>query len=87
MDTSQKSYGHILAKRQRNDNYGIPPLSHNGSMYTDPSEKAETLNSLFSSIFINSTSTPPPLGESSISDITHGQSMLTCMELRVYWII
>jgi len=69
--------GHITKKlwsyikRQRNDNYGIPPLSHNGSMYTNPSEKAETLNSFFSSIFINNTSTQPPhLEESSISDIT-----------------
>jgi len=44
-------------KHQRNDNYSISPLSDNGSMHTDPPEKAEILNSFFSSIFTNNSST------------------------------
>jgi len=64
----KKLWSYII--RLRKDNSGILPLSHNGSMHTDPSQKVEILNSFFSSIFINNTSAPPSLEESLISDIT-----------------
>jgi len=67
--------GHITKKlwsyikHQRKDNSSIPPLSHNGSMHTDPSQKAEILNNFFASIFTNDTSTSPTLEKSHTPDI------------------
>ena len=68
--------GHITKKlwtyikSQRKENSGIPPLSHNGSVHTDSSQKAEILNNYFLSVFSNNKLTPPTLEESPVLDIT-----------------
>jgi len=58
-------------KSQRKDNCSVPPLQHEGIIYTDHLQKAEIFNNYFSSVFTISSSTPlPTLKESSIPDIT-----------------
>jgi len=67
--------GHITKKlwsyikSQRKDNGGIPPISQNRSLHTDPHQKAEILNNYFSSVFSDKKSTPPTLEDSINSDI------------------
>ena len=69
MDTSQKKLWSYI-KSQRKDNSGIPPLSQNGTVHTDPTQKVEILNNYFSSVFSDKKSAPPTLEEEPlISDI------------------
>jgi len=46
---SKKLWSYI--KRQKVDHIGIPPLHHNGNIITEPTNKANILNSYFSSVF------------------------------------
>ena len=52
--TTKKSWSFIQS--QRKDNCGVPPLKHNSNIYTDHLQKAEILNSYFSSVFTNGLS-------------------------------
>lgn len=52
------------AKAKKQDNIGIAPLRHQGSMTNDSKEKANILNDQFKSVFTKSTSTT--LEESTI---------------------
>jgi hypothetical protein len=47
----------MYAKAKKQDNIGIAPLRHKGSMTNDNKEKANTLNDQFKSVFTKSTLT------------------------------
>jgi len=64
-----KNYGPTL-KVKRKDTFGIPPLLHDGSTYSDSLAKANNFNNYFASIFTEEDcSTIPTHGSQPLSTI------------------
>jgi hypothetical protein len=57
-NTPQKRYSHI--KSQKNENTGIAPLRSEGTLHSNPSEKANILNKQFQSAFTSEANTKNP---------------------------
>ncbi len=54
-----------FCKSQRKDQFGVPPLKHNGSLVCDAQEKADLLNNHLASVFTHEDlSSIPDLGKS-----------------------
>ena len=59
-----------FVKAQHQDNFGIPPLKHNGKLHTDSKTKAQIMLDEFSPVFVHEdTSFIPQLDSLSYPDI------------------
>ncbi|KAK3105404.1 hypothetical protein FSP39_024449 [Pinctada imbricata] len=68
--TNKKLYSYIKSKR--GDSSGVSPLRSDGSLHSNPTDKAEILNQQFSSVFnTESTDNIPDLGPSPFTSVNN----------------